>query len=74
LAAAGCSPAPGTVLSSETFSIPPGASLSEACSDACPGDGGVGCFDCTSTDLPDGGGLVGLCERVECGQPPTGHE
>jgi hypothetical protein len=76
LLAAGCSsasPAPGTVLSSETFGIPPGMSLGEACSDACLGDGGVGCFECTSTTLSDGG-LAGLCERVECGPPATGHE
>jgi hypothetical protein len=72
-AACSSSPSPGTVLSSQVFAMPPGATLTQACDDLCLGDAGLGCFECQAQTLSSGGpGLV--CEKVECGQPPTGHE
>jgi hypothetical protein len=75
--AAGCgsdpAPAPGTVLSSEAFAMPAGATLAQACGALCLADAGLGCSECQAQSLSDGGpGL--LCEKVECGPPATGHE
>jgi hypothetical protein len=76
LSAAGCNstPAPGTVLSSQVFPLPPDASVAQACTELCVAQGGdcVG-FECQAQTTSDGGpGL--LCEKTECGPPPTGHE